>query len=364
MHPRKSTDTVKSTGVWSNLSTNFHLPRPPTIPRFFKKRSWVQFKLPQHDQIQTPRPSTDSYIPKQTQPYSKKFNCSHRVCDESTCTPSDPSDIFSDRDTDIIQFPITQNITPPLRSPTISSIFSNSTSSSIPHDGPSPDHVRQVLSASELSPSIHDALCDVLSSSVDPSRSCPTESLEDRRRSLSRSRYPSWFRSKLSANASSSHNFSNSGNSPFWRASSVSDADDNMDDESRSGRIFNNVRAAKHKLSRSELRKSLDVISEENSQLRNKVSKLVMDDVEMTTLRSRVAELEWALDIVRDDASRIRDEAISVLEEHNQKDSCHANDNNHYEDVGYVDTEHFDDGESTVDEWEIRSQMKMQSVVN
>lgn len=53
--------------------------------------------------------------------------------------------------------------------------------------------------------------------------------------------------------------------------------------------------------------------SHEICRLREHVADLQMASIEADVLRLRVGELEWALDTVREDADRVRDDALSVL---------------------------------------------------
>lgn len=57
----------------------------------------------------------------------------------------------------------------------------------------------------------------------------------------------------------------------------------------------------------------MDQVRQENSKLKARLAKLEMDRVELSSLRDKVAELEWALDVVRDDADRVREDALAVL---------------------------------------------------
>lgn len=52
----------------------------------------------------------------------------------------------------------------------------------------------------------------------------------------------------------------------------------------------------------------------EVGRLRERVSALEMTEMENGSLRDRIRELEWALDVVREDADRVREEALQVLQ--------------------------------------------------
>lgn len=69
------------------------------------------------------------------------------------------------------------------------------------------------------------------------------------------------------------------------------------------------------KQSYSQLRARSDLLTVENVQLRKRLSQLEMAEVERNSLQSKVSELEWALDVLRDDADRIRDDALALIED-------------------------------------------------
>lgn len=54
------------------------------------------------------------------------------------------------------------------------------------------------------------------------------------------------------------------------------------------------------------------MVRAENTRLRARVSALHMVEVEARTLRDKVSSLEWALDAVRADADRVRDDALAL----------------------------------------------------
>lgn len=54
----------------------------------------------------------------------------------------------------------------------------------------------------------------------------------------------------------------------------------------------------------------------ENAWLKQRMQVLEMSALECDALRDRVAELEWALDVVREDSDRVRDEALDLLLQH------------------------------------------------
>lgn len=53
-------------------------------------------------------------------------------------------------------------------------------------------------------------------------------------------------------------------------------------------------------------------------QLTEQVRILTMAHVEAEVLRKKVADLEWALDILREDADRVRDDALAMVAEAQQ----------------------------------------------
>lgn len=59
-----------------------------------------------------------------------------------------------------------------------------------------------------------------------------------------------------------------------------------------------------------------DSVYAENTRLRARLSALEMGGMELAALRERVADLEWALDVVREDADRVRDDALALLLHH------------------------------------------------
>lgn len=65
--------------------------------------------------------------------------------------------------------------------------------------------------------------------------------------------------------------------------------------------------------SRAEMRECLQRALDENASLRAAVARLVMDAVEVETLKSRIVDLEWALDVVAEDATRVRHDALDAL---------------------------------------------------
>lgn len=75
------------------------------------------------------------------------------------------------------------------------------------------------------------------------------------------------------------------------------------------------VKRWKSKPCYSQLRARSDLLAVENIALRKRLSQLEMAEVERNCLQSKVSELEWALDVLRDDADRIRDDALALIEE-------------------------------------------------
>lgn len=57
----------------------------------------------------------------------------------------------------------------------------------------------------------------------------------------------------------------------------------------------------------------------ENEDLKTRVASLEMDQLEIQSLRHKVRQLEWALDVVRDDADRVRDDALTLLSQVNEQ---------------------------------------------
>lgn len=56
-----------------------------------------------------------------------------------------------------------------------------------------------------------------------------------------------------------------------------------------------------------------DLLIAENEQLKQRISILEMTQVEKQSLENKVADLEWALDVLRDDADRAREDALTAL---------------------------------------------------
>lgn len=54
----------------------------------------------------------------------------------------------------------------------------------------------------------------------------------------------------------------------------------------------------------------------QNENLRLRLHKLEMDKAELNDLKVKVEQLEWALDAVRDDADKVRDDALAVLSQY------------------------------------------------
>lgn len=74
----------------------------------------------------------------------------------------------------------------------------------------------------------------------------------------------------------------------------------------------------------SQLRVRSDLLAAENDGLKKRLSQLEMARVERDCLHSRVTELEWALDVLRDDADRVRDDALALVGHGFQQSSfCH-----------------------------------------
>lgn len=83
------------------------------------------------------------------------------------------------------------------------------------------------------------------------------------------------------------------------------DEDKDENDNSRSRRL------AIRGMEDSRLRR---LLSREKTRLRERVSSLEMANIENDVLRARLAELEWALDVVREHADSVRDDALAVVE--------------------------------------------------
>lgn len=70
---------------------------------------------------------------------------------------------------------------------------------------------------------------------------------------------------------------------------------------------------ANTRLSKRVLRERSDIVDAENRWLKERLTHLQMAEMEVSSLREKVSELEWALDVVRDDADRVRDDALDVV---------------------------------------------------
>lgn len=253
---------------------------------------------------------------------------------ESTCTPSFVSDRASDHGSESPVRPVCKP---------------DNTESERAR-GVNADDMMDILTASQMSPRVHKALYSVLSASAeDASRSLKHDSSPsparnsaqaDRARpnasgSLSGGRRVSAFWARSTRHRTGSCGTSRV--SALWRervsqdgAGSTATASSHVSSEADTlpDVVVEPIsKGFPPRVSKTQLRKSLDIVTEQNTQLRQTISQLVMDDVEITTLRKRVTELEWALDVVADDANRIRDEAFEALTNSDHRDVNRAVEN-------------------------------------
>lgn len=187
------------------------------------------------------------------------------------------------------------------------------------------------MKSSQITPQIHETFCAALTASIEisPSRLSSsshtfvrTGPLDDRIESFAatdasnkRRISSAWARTKMRRSGSTTGRFTQLAGRRDSRdgagsvvSSAAGDADSCADVPGPPSAFETPVRASKM-----ELRRSLDMMAQENLQLRETISKLVMDDVEVAALKNRVTDLEWALDVVTDDAKRIREEAFEAL---------------------------------------------------
>lgn len=82
---------------------------------------------------------------------------------------------------------------------------------------------------------------------------------------------------------------------------------------------FPRMNSSKHQ-SFAQLRAESDLVRLENEHLKRRLSQLEMAQVERNCLQTKINDLEWALDVLRDDADRIRDDALSLLHQDYEND--------------------------------------------
>lgn len=299
---------------------------------------------------------------------------------ESTCTPSFPSDRASDHGLDSPARRVARPCVPPGSQRERTSGANpnpnpdpdpNLVPNLVPNRDPDPDDVRDILTSSQMSPRVHRALYSVLSAGVNEgsvTESLPRKKVHADRTPASASgslpggrRLPTFWKRSTRRRVGSSMSRRISG---AWREREDVEAFGSVASSQGSERMNTDLgedsipepipKRGSPRLTKTELRKHLNATLAQNSQLKQTISQLVMDDVEVTTLRKRVTDLEWALDVVADDANRIRDEAFEAL----------ANSDARMVDHGFEKREQvpgYDQNDSE-DEWETRSAARQLSV--